>query len=62
MKLLLKVSLKEPRQHGAELTFVLQFEFCVSPPAEGVTMFETAGIDEATVLLQPLDDILVSIL
>lgn len=34
----------------------------ISPPAEWVTMFETAGIDEATVLLQPLDDILVSIL
>lgn len=33
-----------------------------SPPAEGVAMFETAGIDEATILLQPLDDILVSVL
>ena len=34
----------------------------VSPPAEGVTMFKTAGIDEAALLLQPLDDVLVSIL
>lgn len=33
-----------------------------SPPAEGVTMFKSAGIDEATILLQPLDDILVGIL
>ena len=34
----------------------------VSPPAEGVTVFEIAGIDQATALLQPLDDVFVSIL
>ncbi len=34
----------------------------VSPPAEGVTMFVTAGIDEASIFLQQLDDVLVSIL
>lgn len=34
----------------------------VSPPAKWVTVFETAGIDEAALLLQPLGDVLVSVL
>lgn len=38
------------------------FDSRVSPPAERITMLERAGINKATFLLQPLDDILVSIL
>lgn len=38
------------------------FDSSGSPPAEGITMLERAGINKATFLLQPLDNILVSIL
>lgn len=52
-----KATWKTTKSHSVNL-----FDMCFSPPAERIIMIESAGMNEATFLLQPLDDILVSIL